>query len=296
MHCPSQLRLTDPRSRLWILLSLKDINAFQMTVPNDVALYELAIKAGVPMDNKVFRRIYGLIALGCSPDVIFSMLKYLTSIHSTTSTELVGRNSISNVSTASSRIAGQHHQVNRSKFTDSIVPTSRNLESQLSFLSTFSDCEQYPSEQDYESCKILLSLKMTVPNDVALYELAIKAGVPMDNKVFRRIYGLIALGCSPDVIFSMLKYLTSIHSTTSTELVGRNSISNVSTASSRIAGQHHQVNRSKFTDSIVPTSRNLESQLSFLSTFSDCEQDYESCKVLLNKPKVTQHKHLKPNV
>ncbi|XP_018646372.1 hypothetical protein Smp_032240 [Schistosoma mansoni] len=138
---------------------------------------------------------------------------------------------------------------------------------------------------------------MTVPNDVALYELAIKAGVPMDNKVFRRVYGLIALGCSPDVIFSMLKYLTSVHLNNSTELVDHNSISNVSTTTSRSTGQHHQVNRSEFV-----ASRNLESRQSFRSTFSDCDQylngqNYELCKMLPNKPRVSQHHpHSKPNL
>ncbi|CAH8464134.1 unnamed protein product [Schistosoma margrebowiei] len=132
---------------------------------------------------------------------------------------------------------------------------------------------------------------MTVPNDVALYELAIKAGVYMDNKVFRRIYGLISLGCSPDVIFSMLKYLTSVQS------INRNSISNISTTTSRSTEQHHQVNRSRFL-----ASRILESQQSFLSTFSDRDQyfngrNHELCKTLSNKPRVTQH-HLysKPNL
>ncbi|CAH8460608.1 unnamed protein product [Schistosoma bovis] len=138
---------------------------------------------------------------------------------------------------------------------------------------------------------------MTVPNDVALYDLAIKAGVPMDNKVFRRVYGLISLGCSPDVIFSMLKYLTSVQLVDSTELGDRNSISNISTTTSRSTEQHHQVNRSRF-----PASRNLESQQSFLGTFSDCDQyfngrNYELCRMLSNKPRVTQH-HLysKPNL
>ncbi|CAI2724605.1 unnamed protein product [Schistosoma spindalis] len=138
---------------------------------------------------------------------------------------------------------------------------------------------------------------MTVPNDVALYELAIKAGVPMDNKVFRRVYGLISLGCSPDVIFSMLKYLTSVQLVDSTELVDRNSISNISTSTSRSTEQHHQVNRSRFL-----ASRNLESQQSFLSTFSECDQyfngqNYELCKMLPNKPRVPQHHpYLKPNL
>ncbi|KAK4474149.1 hypothetical protein MN116_003450 [Schistosoma mekongi] len=133
----------------------KVLNKFVMTVPNDVALYELAIKAGVPMDNKIFRRIYGLIVLGCSPDVIFSLLKYLTSVHSADFAEPVGHDSLSNIGTTTSRSVDQRHHIDRSKFTDNVLKPSRNLESQQSSHSTFSDCDQYFTEQNYEACKTL---------------------------------------------------------------------------------------------------------------------------------------------
>ncbi|KAH8852206.1 hypothetical protein EWB00_008365 [Schistosoma japonicum] len=135
-----------------------------MTVPNDVALYELAIKAGVPMDNKIFRRIYGLIVLGCSPDVIYSLLKYLTSVHSPDSAEPVGHDSVSNIGSTTSRSVGQRHHIDRSKFTDNVLQPSRNLESQQSFHSTLSDCDQYFTEQNYEACKMLANKLKTTHN------------------------------------------------------------------------------------------------------------------------------------
>ncbi|KAH9595396.1 hypothetical protein MS3_00001458 [Schistosoma haematobium] len=49
------------------------------------------------------------------------MLKYLTSVQLVDSTELVDRNSISNISTTTSRSTEQHHQVNRSRFLAMIV-------------------------------------------------------------------------------------------------------------------------------------------------------------------------------
>ncbi|CAL8078919.1 unnamed protein product [Calicophoron daubneyi] len=51
----------------------------RMSVSQDVALYELVLKAGLTISDDIFRHIHGLLALGCNPDVIFDMLKYLTS-------------------------------------------------------------------------------------------------------------------------------------------------------------------------------------------------------------------------
>ncbi|KAF6776360.1 hypothetical protein AHF37_04584 [Paragonimus kellicotti] len=43
----------------------------------DIALYELVLKSGLLVDQGIFRHILGLVRIGCSPDVILDMLRYL---------------------------------------------------------------------------------------------------------------------------------------------------------------------------------------------------------------------------
>ncbi|CAH8481401.1 unnamed protein product [Heterobilharzia americana] len=133
-----------------------------MSVPNDIALYDLSVKAGVSMDNKVFRKIYELISLGCSPDVIFSMLKYLASVHLNVSSDPVDYNS-TYTPTIDRSNEYQYHQMSALKCNDNTLVSSRNLESQQTILTNSSDCDLPFNQQNCETFTILSNKSRGLP-------------------------------------------------------------------------------------------------------------------------------------
>ncbi|CAH8826239.1 unnamed protein product [Trichobilharzia szidati] len=133
----------------------KDSDASKMYRLRTVALYELSMKAGVSMDNMVFRSVHALISLGCSPAAVYSMLKHFASLHAKKlatqgdpNSTITAHNSTAAVAAASAASI-QHPNdtttgelqtflLDKSRFIDTLLAPSRNLDSQSTVLSSSS--------------------------------------------------------------------------------------------------------------------------------------------------------------